>query len=211
MTNKENIKYIAYIDGGRLQGTKQTVIGGILYHDDIEIVHYSQIGGVGKNHDAEWQSFIYCLKLATGLQIPQIHIKTDFCQISELHLSIYEKLMLLLKQYKENPGNKGLYWATNKLIKKSFYFEKQLWSYIRNNETLLKESYDIPPKYLNEVIESMRSIKVTIELIPREENTLADELCQKAKKKEKNRANRRKKKLDELQHPPLGEHEISSN
>ena len=63
------MEYIAFIDGGRVPGTKHTTIGGIILKDGNIVEEYSELGAMGSNGDAEWQSLIKCLKLANNYHI----------------------------------------------------------------------------------------------------------------------------------------------
>ena len=177
------MKCIAYIDGGRLPGTNLTTIGGIIFKDDVEISRYSEIGEAGSNADAEWQSLIRCMKLATKHNIPSLHIKTDFRQVADMLKTEYEILHLMITKLELNPDNRGLKKAISIRTKQKFGSRKKLKEWVEKNKSSLEATINIPHKYRNEIVGAMANLNITLEWIPREENNLADALCKKGRKK----------------------------
>ena len=174
---------IAYIDGGRLPGTNLTTIGGIIFKDDVEVLRYSEIGDKGSNTDAEWQSLIRCMKLATEHNIPSLHIKTDCRRVADMLKTEYEILQSMVKKLELDPDNKGLKKAISIRTKKKFGSRKTLYVWIEKNKSSLESTINIPCKYRKEIVGAMANLNITLEWIPRKENNLADALCKNARKR----------------------------
>ena len=175
---------IAYIDGGRVPGTKLTTIGGFILKDGAEIARYYEIGGVGSNADAEWQSLIRCMGVAVEHNVSSVHIKTDFRPVADMLRTEYEILQSMVSELECNPDNRGLRKTLIIRTKQRFGSVKTLREWIEKNKTCLKATDSFPGKYKKEIIGAMESLEVTLELIPREANYAADELCRIARKEE---------------------------
>ena len=174
---------IAYIDGGRIPGTSKTTIGGIIYVDGRELIQYSDIGEEGSNNDAEFFSLIKCLDLANKNGLKSLHIKTDAKVIENVIKTEYDVMSGMILDLKNNPKNKGLYKAISKRAKERFSNIIDMQSWLNKNQSNLKSKSACFPKYKDQIDELIRNIHISIEHIPREENSIADGLCRKARKK----------------------------
>ena len=177
------INNIAYIDGGRIPKTSKTTIGGIIYVDGRELIQYSDIGGDGGSTDAEFFSLIKCLDLAKKYGLKSLRIKTDSKIVGNIFKTEYDVISAMIYELENNPDNKGLYRAISKRAKERFsnIIDMQYW--LNKNQDNLKSKSACNPKYKDQIDKLIRNIHISIEHISREENSIADGLCRKARKK----------------------------
>ena len=172
---------IAYIDGGRVPGTKLTTIGGFIVRDGVEVARYSEIGGEGSNTDAEWQSAIRCMTLALNLQISSLHLRTDARVIADMLTTNHEVLRSMIDGLDRNPGNAGLRKAIGIRVNQRFSGVREMKNWLAANRNVLEASTGCPARYQNEITALTTRLHLSVELIPREANSLADELCHRAR------------------------------
>ena len=178
---------IAYIDGGRIPGTKRTTVGGVLMRDDVEVARYSEVGGVGSNTDAEWQSLIRCLQLALEFGVTTLHIRTDARVVSEMLHTEYQILRSMIADLELNPCNNGLRRALAIRTKESLHGIPEWRAWIERNRTSLEATYNLPAGYRAEILAAMARLKLSVELVPREANAIADGLCRSAREHDSER------------------------
>lgn len=174
---------IAHVDGGRVPGTKATTIGGLICKDGVEVARYSEVGGDGSNTDAEWQSVIRCLELALEHGLTSLHIKTDATVIADMLLSEYDVVNRLIVRLKENPRNHGLHKAVRIRTKQRFDSLRDMANWIGSHREILETTNTYPANLRHRLEALTAQLQVSVELIPRAQNSLADELCRKARRK----------------------------
>jgi ribonuclease HI len=172
---------IAYVDGGRVPRSKLTTIGGIIFNDGMEVAKYSEIGGEGSNTDAEWQSLIRCMRVAVEHGASTLHVKTDFRPIADMLRTEYEILKSMALELDRNPNNRGLKKALHTRSRQKFGSVKALTEWIEENKSDLQAKDSFIRKYRQDIIDAMAQLNLTVQLIPREENAVADALCREAR------------------------------
>lgn len=146
------MEYIAVIDGGRAPGTKHTTIGGIILKDGNIVEEYSELGTMGSNGDAEWQSLIKCLKLANNYHISSLHINTDAGIIADTLKSEYKILNTLKLQYEISQKDIGLKKAITKRSGNNGCNTSNVFEWIEMNKSSLINTFNhILQKYRTEI------------------------------------------------------------
>ena len=174
---------IAYIDGGRIPGTNKATIGGVIITDGNEVVRYSEVGGEGSNSDAEIQSVIRCMELAIENDLTSLYIRTDARVIADNLKTEYEVLSSMIQRLEQNPKNKGLKKAFCIRTRERFGGLQDMKAWLRRNQASLETPRVYPPKYRERLGILTANLDISVELIQREENVIADRLCRKARKK----------------------------
>jgi len=178
--------YTAYIDGGRVPGTKITTIGGVVYCGETELFRFSEVGPQGTNSDAEFASLMRCLQLAKDHGIKEILIK---CDASILINSLRPKLNVvtgLIEKISSDPKiHPGVFKALRKITGQRIGNNPNAWQkwFQKNKANIVGHS--CMKKYVKYIIEIKRlqeTICFHLHLIPSDQNTIADDLTKKARK-----------------------------
>ena len=174
---------IAYVDGGRIPSTKKTTVGGTILINGNEIVRYSEVGGEGSNDDAEIQSVIRCMELAIEHDLHYLHIRTDAKVVADMLTPEYHVLGFMITRFEQNLRNKDLKKAICIRTGERFRGLQDMKAWLARNQTFLETRRSYPPKYRDKLLALTGKLDISVELIPRETNTIADDLCKKARKK----------------------------